>query len=98
MAILVRRGITHHTVPVLGLTQLETTAIQVVLAGRPVKIIVVYLSTSRLLISADLDACFGGGLPVLMAGDLKAKHIDWNSRLTTTRGNSRVIMLMGTPV
>jgi hypothetical protein len=21
-----------------------------------------------------------------MAGDLKAKHVDWNSRLTTTRG------------
>jgi hypothetical protein len=24
-----------------------------------------------------------GGMPVLMAGDLNAKHVDWNSRLTT---------------
>jgi exonuclease III len=45
-AILVRRGTTHHSVPVLGLTQLEATAIQFVLAGRPVKIIAVYFHHS----------------------------------------------------
>ena len=33
-----------------------------------------------------LYVCFGGGLPVLMAGDLNAKHVDWKSRLSTTRG------------
>jgi hypothetical protein len=44
------------------------------------------------LIGAELTACFGGGLPVLMAGDLNAKHVDWNSQLTTRRGNSYVIM------
>jgi hypothetical protein len=27
-----------------------------------------------------------GGIPVLKAGDLNAKHVDWNSRLTTVRG------------
>ena len=60
-AILVRRGISHHSVP--GLTQLEATAIQIMLAGRPVKVLAAYLSPSRPLIGADLDACFGGGLP-----------------------------------
>ena len=38
------------------------------------------------MIGADLSACFGGGLQVLMAGDLNAKHVDWNSRLSTRRG------------
>ena len=85
-AILVRRGIQHYWVPVPSLTQLESTAIHTELAGRPVKILAVYLSPSRPLIRADLDVCFGGGLPVLMAGDLNAKHVDWNSRLITTRG------------
>jgi len=33
-----------------------------------------------------MTACFVGGLPVLMAGDLNAKLVDWNSRLTTRRG------------
>jgi hypothetical protein len=25
-------------------------------------------------------------LPVLMAGDLNSKHVDWNSRVSTRRG------------
>jgi hypothetical protein len=41
---------------------------------------------SRPLIGTDLGACFGGGLPVLLASDLNAKHVDWNSRLNTRRG------------
>jgi hypothetical protein len=77
---------------------LETTAIQVILAGKPVKILATYLSPSRPLIGADLTARFGGGSPVLMAGDLNVKHVDWNSRLTTRRGNSYVITPTGTPV
>ena len=84
-AILVRRDIQHHSVPVPGLTQLEATAIQTELAGRPVKILAAYLLPSRPLIGADLDVCFGGGLPVLVAGDFNAKHVDGNSRLSTTR-------------
>jgi hypothetical protein len=60
-AILFRHDIVHHSVPVLGLNHMEATAIQVILAGRPVKILVGYLSPSRPLIGADLTACFGGG-------------------------------------
>jgi hypothetical protein len=56
------------------------------LAGKPVKVLAAYLSPSRPLIGADLDACFGGALPVLLAGDLNAKHVDCNSRLITRRG------------
>jgi hypothetical protein len=37
--ILVRRGIVHNSVPVPRLTHLEATAIQVILAGRPVLIL-----------------------------------------------------------
>jgi hypothetical protein len=37
-------------------------------------------------------------MPVLMAGDLNAKHVDWNSRLTTRRGKPYVIMPTRTPV
>ena len=85
-AILARRGIPHHSVPVPNLTQLEATAIQTELVGRPVKILAAYLSPTRPLIGADLDACFGSGLQVLLAGDLNAKNVDRNSRLSTKRG------------
>ena len=84
-AILVRRGIDHHAVPVQGLEHLEDTAIQVILVSKAVKILAAYLSPSRPLIASDLSACHGGGLPVLMAGDLNAKHVEWNSRLITKR-------------
>ena len=81
-----------------GSDHLEATAIQVTLAGRPVLILAAYLSPSGQLIGADLTACFGGGLPVLMAGELNAKHVDWNSRLNARRGNSYVTMPTRTPV
>jgi len=95
-AILVRLGIIHHSVPSPSLTHLEATAIQVTLAGKPALILATYLSPSRPLIGADLTACFGGGLPVLMAGDHNAKHVDWNSRLNTRRG--KLLLPTRTPV
>jgi hypothetical protein len=55
-AILVRRGNVHHSVPVPGLTNLEATAAQAMLAGRPVKTLAAHLSPSRPLIGADLAA------------------------------------------
>jgi hypothetical protein len=85
-AILLRRGTDHHAVPVQGLQHLEATAIWYTLVGKPVKILAVYLSPSRPLIGSDLSACLGDCLPVVMAGDLNAKHVEWNSRVVTKRG------------
>jgi hypothetical protein len=62
----------YHAVPVKGLRYVGAT---VMLACRPLRILAVYLS-----------ACLGGGVPVLMVGDLYAKNMDWNFRLITTRG------------
>jgi hypothetical protein len=85
-AILVRRDIDYHAVPVQDLQHLEATAIQVMLTCKPVKILAVYLSPTRPLIASDLSACLGSGFPVLVAGDMNAKHVEWNSRLTTKIG------------
>jgi hypothetical protein len=49
------------------------------LAGRPVKLLAAFLSTSCPVIGSDLTVCFVGVLPVLMAGDLNAKLVDWNA-------------------
>ena len=65
---------------------MEATVIPVKPAGKPMIILTAYLSPSRPLIGAYLTAYFVGGLPVLMAGDLNDKHVDWNSRLSTRRG------------
>jgi hypothetical protein len=73
-------------ISVLGLRHLEVIAIEMKLAGITAKILAVYPSPCRLLIKPDMTACLSGGLGVLMAGALKAKHVDWNSRLITVRG------------
>ena len=56
---MVRRGIDHYSEPFAGLTYMEATAVSVMLAGKPVNILAVYLSPSRPLVGADLTACFG---------------------------------------
>jgi hypothetical protein len=93
-AILVHQGIDHYAVPVSGLQHLEATAIHLVLATRPVKLVAAYPSPTRPLFESDQSECLGGGL---MAGDLNAKHTDWNSRRTTARGRSCVITPSETP-
>jgi hypothetical protein len=80
-ATLVHKGIDHYALPVSGLQYLEATAIHLVLATRPIKLASAYLSPTRPLIQSDLTECLSRGIPVLMAGDLNAKHTDWNSRL-----------------
>ena len=84
--ILVRRGIDHYSVPVSNLRQMEATAICVNIGGRPVKLVAVYLSPLLSLADADLFECISRGTPVLLAGDINAKHKDWNSRLNSPRG------------
>jgi hypothetical protein len=51
-----------------------------------VRILAVYLSPSWPLLDTDLSTSLGGGLLVLMAGDLNAKHMEWNSREIMRRG------------
>jgi hypothetical protein len=87
-------------------TQLEATATYIILASDTLKILAVYFSPSRPIVATDLTPCFGGGFSVLMVGDVNAKHVGWNSRLTTTwakllrdcaSGNSCLIYGPGSP-
>ena len=84
-AILVHQVIRYYAVLIQGLRHLEATAIQVMLASILVLTLAVYLSPSQLLIEPDLSASLGDRLPILMEGDLNAKHMDWNSRLIMTK-------------
>jgi len=84
--ILVRRDTDHNTVTNQSLKHLEDTAIQDTLVSKPVKILAVYPSPSRTLITLDLSDCLGGDFPILMAGDLNANHVDWKSRAIMPRG------------
>jgi len=49
------------------------------LVGKTLKTVEFYLSPSRPLIGVDLADFFSGGLSVLLAGELNAKHLEWTS-------------------
>ena len=83
---MVRRGVDHYAVPVQGLKHLEATTIQVTLASKSVKILAVYLSPSWPMVTSDLSACLGGGLPTNMSSDLNDKRVHWNCRLVMKSG------------
>jgi hypothetical protein len=82
-AILVRRSTDYYVVHVSVLQHLQ--AIHLVLSTRAVKLLAAYLSPTRPLIESDLTECLSGEFPILMAGDLNAKHKDWNFRLIRAR-------------
>jgi hypothetical protein len=67
------------------------------MGSKPVRNLAVYLSPSRHLHDTDLSTSLGGCLPVLMAGDLNAKHVEWNSRVVREEADSCVTMLIIIP-
>jgi hypothetical protein len=65
---MVRGGIDQYTEPVVGLTQLEATAIYIILVSGPLKTLAVYQSPSRPIVGSDLSAYFGEGFSRLDGG------------------------------
>jgi hypothetical protein len=57
------KGIDHYAVPVSGLRYLEATAIHLVLAIRPEKLVSAYLSPTQPLIESELTECLRGESP-----------------------------------
>ena len=90
-AILILRCIDHYALPVPGLMQLEATAIHIMLASGPVKILAVYLSPSPPLIRSDLSAslaeCF---LPYWQNSRLNTR-----ARLLRDYGNEHCCLIYG---
>jgi hypothetical protein len=68
------------------------------MARKAVKILAVYLIALPASICFRTFCRLGGSLLVLMAGDLNAKHVDWNSRLITIKGRLLCDYANGIPV
>ena len=72
MAILVPRDIDHHAAPISGREQLESTANQLNVGGKPINLVAVYKTSQCPILDSDLSECFRGCIPVLMADDNNA--------------------------
>ena len=65
---------------------MEVTDICLNIGERPYKLVAVYISPLRSLCDAELSEYISGGKPILLSGDLNAKHKDWNSRRNSPKG------------
>lgn len=86
VAILCKRWIDHMPTPTPVLTTLEATSIVVNFEQGPVKIVSAYQTCTKSLVVADFVRVLDSNIPVIVAGDLNAKHPSWNSTKVNKRG------------
>ncbi|GLV46068.1 hypothetical protein CBL_05154 [Carabus blaptoides fortunei] len=88
-AIIVKRQLTHYETHVQQLTNLEATSIEIQTPNtRPLRLISVYNPPDKDILSSDLDHILDGTTPTIVAGDLNAKHRNWNCRVGNKRGRA----------
>ena len=85
-AVAVRLSLDHHRVVLPATTHLEVTAVEILNTLGGVLLVAAYKPPQKELLHPDLAVAFDAHRRVIMAGDLKCKHRDWNSRLTAPNG------------
>lgn len=86
-AIAIKQTLKHSYVAVPVLRFLEATIVDVEIRGfGPLRLISVYAPPSRVCDTDDYDLLFSCNVPVLLAGDLNAKHPLWGCSSTNEFG------------
>jgi retron-type reverse transcriptase len=86
-AVLVHRRLVHRP-HVTATGSLETTGVFVHVGGHEHLVVSAYQPPGRQLDARTLDSLFNINVPLVLAGDLNAKHQSWNSRVSNPRGRA----------
>lgn len=89
VAIFIRSPIRHR--PIRSVTApIESVGIEILQQNnrRPIKIISAYNPPSSKLLKGSLDALFVQNSPLIVAGDLNAKHLNWSCHSTNPNGRT----------
>ncbi|CAI6374197.1 unnamed protein product [Macrosiphum euphorbiae] len=86
-AVLVNKKFIHHHVKIIT-TSINNTAIVIQINDAELTLVSAYKSPGTQLVTSDLDIILDSGQNVIIAGDLNAKHLAWNSRSTNTAGRT----------
>mgnify|MGYP003623267833 FL=1 len=86
-AILVKSGIPHQHFDLPPLISIEATAIQLQIGGKYTLIVSVYKQPRTALAVQDITELTTLADKVILAGDLNAKHANWNSYKNNQAGN-----------
>lgn len=86
-AILVRKTISHSQLPEHDNHHLESTGIRLPTPAGDINIHSIYIPPGDDLPQEELLNLLSEATPTIAAGDFNAKHPEWNSRLTSSRGS-----------
>lgn len=84
-AVLIHRRLTHHHVPTQT-TSFESTAVAIHVGGTEVTLVGAYVPPNAPFSCRDFDSLLSLQGPVIIGGDLNAKHQTWNSRRANPKG------------
>lgn len=86
-AVIIKRSIDHQPIELPPPNTLETTGIQVTTRRGKLRLIAAYRPPTRAFDIADVENIFRTNESTLLAGDLNAKHQNWNCRTNNAAGN-----------
>lgn len=85
-AVLVKKHLQSYELPDKSTPDLETTRVVLKTGRTRLALIAAYLSPAKTLNKTDLLTTLDTNLPTILAGDLNAKHTNWNSKTNNTKG------------
>lgn len=87
-AIVARKSVKSHEIPLPPLATMEAVGVQVETPSGPLRLIAAYIRPQAKLHPSDFDKLLDSPLPTIIAGDLNAKHTSWNSKVCNSKGRT----------
>lgn len=85
-AVIVNNTVRHEPIPLPALRRLEATGVCLHTAKGPLRVFAAYSPPGWPIIEVDIEALLDSKQPTIIAGDLNAKHPDWNCTTTNVTG------------
>lgn len=85
-AVIVHNSLVHEEIELPKLHRLEATGVLLHTAKGLLRVIAVYSPPGWPIVELDVEALLDSRQPTLVAGDLNAKHPDWNCQTTNPAG------------
>lgn len=94
-AVVIKKCLPHQALPEMKATEtttLESTGIQITLRNK-INLYAAYMPPGRDFQGEELEVLLDEDTPLIIAGDLNAKHTVWNSKTTNTRGRKLIELI-----
>lgn len=97
-AIYIRNTISHCELPTVDTNLMEITSLQIEMRNGPLILHSVYHPPSNIFNPDEIKNAFKSDIATIMAGDLNAKHVQWNSTCNNPRGSALNKLVQTLPI